>query len=49
VRLPEAVNNWVGEEFFAMQVRDTYEELTQGKPRGDLTLPGRNRAPRQKQ
>ena len=38
VRLPETVKNWAGGEFYATQVRDAYEELTQGKPRGDLTL-----------
>lgn len=38
VELPGAVKNWVGDEFLGRQVRDTYEELTQGKPRGDLVL-----------
>jgi cyclase len=37
-KLPAAVSNWQG-DFFAAQVRDAYEEIRQGKPRGDLQLP----------
>lgn len=37
VKLPDSVKNWVG-DFMPDQVRDTYEELKQGKPRGDLKL-----------
>jgi cyclase len=33
--LSEAVKNWVGERF-AIQVRDAYEEITQGKPHGEI-------------
>jgi cyclase len=35
IHLPESVKNWVGSSFQA-QVKDTYEEITQGKPHGDL-------------
>jgi hypothetical protein len=35
IQLPEAATHWVGDSF-ANQVRDVYEEITQGKPRGDL-------------
>ena len=38
LKLPETVKSWVGEEFFAVQVRDAYAELTQGKPRGDIAI-----------
>lgn len=37
VKLSNSVKNWVG-DFLPDQVRDTYEELKQGKPRGDLKL-----------
>ncbi len=37
VKLPDSVKNWVG-DFMPDQVRDTFEELKQGKPRGDLKL-----------
>ncbi len=37
LKLPDGVKNWVG-TYAAMQVRDAYEELRQGKPRGDLTI-----------
>ena len=37
VKLSDGVKNWVGNSF-PEQVRDTYEELKQGKPRGDLKL-----------
>lgn len=35
VTLPVSVKNWVG-EFLPAQVRDTYDEITQKKPHGDL-------------
>jgi cyclase len=35
ISLPESVKPWVGKPFKA-QVRDAYEEITKGKPRGDL-------------
>lgn len=35
IRLPDHVKNWVG-PFLALQVKDTYEEITQNKPHGDL-------------
>jgi hypothetical protein len=35
VRLPPGVSNWVGESL-ATQVHDTYREITEKKPRGDL-------------
>lgn len=35
VKLPANVKNWVG-NFFAMQVKDAFEEITAGKPHGDL-------------
>jgi cyclase len=35
IHLPDSVKNWVGSSFKA-QVKDTYEEITQGKPHGDL-------------
>jgi cyclase len=35
VQLPDSVKNWVGVDL-AVQVRDTYEEITQHKPHGDL-------------
>ena len=33
--LPDNVKNWVG-DFYATQVKDTYEEISQKKPHGDL-------------
>jgi glyoxylase-like metal-dependent hydrolase (beta-lactamase superfamily II) len=48
LKLPPSVAHWVGAEFLATQVRDTYEEMTQGIPRGDLSLPVGNRMRRQK-
>ena len=33
--LPDAVKNWVGDRL-GMQVRDAYEEITQGKPHGEI-------------
>ena len=35
IKLPEKVKNWVG-PFYAAHVRDTYDEITQKKPHGDL-------------
>lgn len=35
IRLPASVKNWVG-DFLPAQVRDTYEEISQKKPHGDL-------------
>lgn len=35
IKLPEKVKNWVG-AFYAAHVRDTYDEITQKKPHGDL-------------
>jgi hypothetical protein len=35
ITLPENVKNWVG-PFLALHVKDTYEEITQKKPHGDL-------------
>ncbi|MEO7652088.1 MAG: MBL fold metallo-hydrolase, partial [Bryobacteraceae bacterium] len=35
LQLPASVKHWVG-EFLAAQVRDTYEEIAQNKPRGEI-------------
>ena len=35
VQLPDSVKNWVGPSLPA-QVQDTYEEITQGKPHGEI-------------
>ena len=35
VQLPESVKNWVGPSL-ALQVKDTFEEISQGKPHGDI-------------
>ena len=35
ITVPVHVKNWVG-PFFALQVKDTYEEITQKKPHRDL-------------
>jgi glyoxylase-like metal-dependent hydrolase (beta-lactamase superfamily II) len=35
IKLPDSVKNWVG-DFLPAQVKDTYEEITQKKPHGDL-------------
>jgi cyclase len=35
IKLPDNVKNWVG-DFLPAQVRDTYEEISQKKPHGDL-------------
>jgi glyoxylase-like metal-dependent hydrolase (beta-lactamase superfamily II) len=36
IKLPEAVNPWVSQASLKRQIQDTYDEITQGKPRGDL-------------
>jgi glyoxylase-like metal-dependent hydrolase (beta-lactamase superfamily II) len=35
VKLPDGVKNWVGQSL-PLQVRDTFEEISQGKPHGDI-------------
>ena len=35
LQLPDSVKNWVGDGL-AAQVKDTYEEITQGKPHGEI-------------
>jgi hypothetical protein len=35
IQLPAAVKNWVGDNFPA-QVQLTHEEITQGKPHGEI-------------
>ncbi|MBI3680808.1 MAG: MBL fold metallo-hydrolase [Acidobacteria bacterium] len=35
LQLPDSVKKWVG-PFYAAQVRDTFEEISKGKPHGDL-------------
>ena len=35
VNLPNAVSSWVSEASLKQQVKDAYEEIKQGKPRGD--------------
>ena len=36
VSLPVSVSNWVSETSLKLQIKDTYNEIKQGKPRGDL-------------
>jgi glyoxylase-like metal-dependent hydrolase (beta-lactamase superfamily II) len=36
IKLSPAVSAWVGETSFKGQVKDVYEEIKQGKPRGDI-------------
>jgi glyoxylase-like metal-dependent hydrolase (beta-lactamase superfamily II) len=36
VQLPPAVSTWVGEQSLKTQIKDAFEEITQGKPHGDL-------------
>jgi glyoxylase-like metal-dependent hydrolase (beta-lactamase superfamily II) len=36
VSLPVSVSDWVSEASLKRQIKDTYEEIKQGKPRGDL-------------
>jgi hypothetical protein len=35
LQLPDNVKNWVGDGLF-QQVKDAYEEITQGKPHGEI-------------
>ena len=37
VQLPAAVGAWVGDASLKRQIKDTYDEIKQGKPRGDIT------------
>jgi glyoxylase-like metal-dependent hydrolase (beta-lactamase superfamily II) len=37
IQLPPAVGAWVSEASFKRQVKDTYDEIKQGKPRGDIS------------
>jgi glyoxylase-like metal-dependent hydrolase (beta-lactamase superfamily II) len=36
IRLPATVSDWVGENSLKTQIKDAFDEITQGKPRGDL-------------
>ncbi|MGA2268515.1 MAG: MBL fold metallo-hydrolase [Bryobacteraceae bacterium] len=36
IKLPETVSTWVREASLKTQIKDAYDEITQGKPRGDL-------------
>jgi hypothetical protein len=36
LHLPEAVKNWVSADSLPDQVKDAYNEVTTGKPAGDL-------------
>ena len=36
INLPPAVASWVGDASFKGQIKDTYQEIKQGKPRGDI-------------
>ena len=36
IKLPEGVHNWVSDNSLKGQIRDAYDEITQGKPRGDI-------------
>jgi len=36
IHLPEAVSTWVSERSLKTQIGDAYQEITQGKPRGEL-------------
>jgi hypothetical protein len=35
LQLPTSVKNWVGDDL-ATQAKDAYEEITQGKPHGEI-------------
>jgi cyclase len=35
--LPSAVDTWVGENSVKRQIKDAYDEIKQGKPRGEIT------------
>jgi len=36
INLPDAVTPWVGQALLKRQIKDAYDEISQGKPRGDL-------------
>jgi glyoxylase-like metal-dependent hydrolase (beta-lactamase superfamily II) len=36
VQLPATVSEWVGEASLKRQIKDAFDEISQGKPRGDL-------------
>ena len=36
IKLPEAVTPWVSQASLKRQIKDAYDEISQGKPRGDL-------------
>jgi hypothetical protein len=36
IQLPKAVEGWVGEASLKRQIKDAFDEISQGKPRGDL-------------
>jgi hypothetical protein len=36
LKMPDSVSAWVSERSLKGQVKDAYDEITQGKPRGDL-------------
>jgi hypothetical protein len=36
VKLSQAVDPWVGERSLKGQIKDAYQEITQGKPRGEI-------------
>jgi glyoxylase-like metal-dependent hydrolase (beta-lactamase superfamily II) len=36
LKLPDSVDNWVSDASLKRQVQDTYDEITQKKPRGDI-------------
>jgi hypothetical protein len=36
IKLPESVHNWVSDGSLKGQIRDAYDEIKQGKPRGEI-------------
>ncbi len=36
IKLSAAVDTWVGEKSLKNQIKDAYQEITQGKPRGEI-------------
>ena len=36
IKLPDAVTPWVGAALLKRQIKDAYDEISQGQPRGDL-------------
>lgn len=36
IALPDSVKHWISDERLPIQVRQTYEEITQGKPHGEI-------------